>query len=187
MKQRKTTLFIAALTALVLLGGIAFSVVKAQNSNPEAPLPEPEVSRNAQSPTDFETRMEQRNQMRAERQAQRQARLETCDCTDLSEEECQAKRLEHRLNRLEERFEQGLITQEQYDAIRAKMEAGELPPYGPQDGTGFGFGNQGQGIRQGHGMRQGQGMGQGQGMRQGQGGNKGPRGNGNPGECPLQP
>ena len=62
MKQRKTTLFIAALTALVLLGGIAFSVVKAQNSNPEAPLPEPEVSRNAQSPTDFETRMEQRNQ-----------------------------------------------------------------------------------------------------------------------------
>lgn len=177
MKQKTPLTLLAVLTALVLLGGIAFTVVKAQTPTPETEqaLPQPAT----------QSRFELRNQWREERQALRQAN-EDCLCENLSEAECEALRFEHRLERLDAALAEGLITQEQYDAARAKLEAGEWPPFEPGQGLGLG-----RGARNGQGQRQGFGQGfrQGfqQGFRQGQGGKMGPRGNGNQGNCPNQP
>lgn len=173
MKHKTKISILVILTGLFVLGGIALSAVKAQAPVTEETLPQPQVT----------SRFEQRAQMRADRQAQRQFQSEDCVCLDLSAEECEALRVEHRLARLDERLAQGLITQEHYDVIRAKIEAGEQPPYGLRDGSGQGLGAQGQGAGQGNG----QGSGLGQGMRRGQGQGTGRRGQQNNGDCPYIP
>ena len=177
MKHKTQTTILVILAGLLVFGGIAFSAVKAQAPVTEDTLPQPQVT----------SRFEQRTQMRAERQAQQQFQSEDCVCIGLSAEECEALRIEHRLANLEERLAQGLITEEQYALIRAKIEAGEQPPYGLRDGSGLGLGSQGQGAGQGNGQgaRQGQGKGQGQGQGQGQGGGR--RGQQNNGDCPYLP
>lgn len=171
MKQKTSLTLLAIFTTLVLLGGIAFSVVKAQTPTPETgqTLPEPETR----------SRFELLKEWRAKKQAQRQAN-EGFVCEDLSEEECEALRFEHRLERLDAALAEGLITQEQYDAARAKLEAGEWPPFEPGQGLGLG-----RGARKGQGFRQGFLQGYRQGFRQG--GRMGPRGEGNQGNCPVQP
>lgn len=187
MKHKTKISILVILTGLFVLGGIALSAVKAQAPVNEETLPQPQVT----------SRFEQRAQMRADRQAQRQFQSEDCVCVDLSAEECEALRVEHRLARLDERLAQGLITQEHYNVIRAKIEAGEQPPYGLRDGSGQGLGAQGQGAGQGNGqgsglgqgMRRGQGQGQGLGQGQGQGTGQGTgrRGQQNNGDCPYIP
>ena len=181
MKQKTTFSLLAALTALVMLGGIAFTVVKAQAPTPEAPTTEESLP----APLS-QSRFELRNEHREARQAQRQQNNANCDCNGLTDEACEALRYEHRLERLNDALAEGKITQEQYDAALAKLEAGEWPPFEPGQGLGlgqgFGRGN-GQGSRQGQGQGFGQGRGQGRGQGQGQGFRQG----GNQGNCPYQP
>lgn len=88
-------------------------------------------------------------------------------------EEFQAANLEIRKAILQERVNEGTITQEQADAMLKAMEEGcTLEPgsrrLGQEYGLGFGGrgADQGQGL--GRGMRQGNGQGMGQGMRYGQ-------------------
>lgn len=191
MKQKTTFSLLAVLTALVLLGGIAFTVVKAQAPNPETPATE----ENLPAPLS-QSRFDLRNEHREARQAQRQQNNALCDCSELTVEECDALRYEHRLERLNDALAEGKITQEQYDAALAKLEAGEWPPFEPGQGlglgNGFGKGN-GQGLRQGNGqgqrqgLGQGQGFGQDQGFGQGQGGKHRQNGGGNQGNCPNLP
>lgn len=171
---------LAILSALVLLGGIAFTIANAQAPSPETPATEETLP----APL-TQSRFELRNEHREARQAQRQQNSTTCDCTGLSDEACDALRYEHRLERLNDALAEGIITQEQYDAALAKLEAGEWPPFEPGQGLGLG---QGFGNRQGggQGMRQGNGQGQGQGMGQG-GGRFRQNGNGNQGDCPYLP
>lgn len=181
MKNKTNTTILVILIGLLVFSGIAFSTVKAQAPETEETLPEPNVTTETVLPSENQIRFEIRDQLRAERRAQRQFQSEDCICIGLSAEECDAVRLEHRLARLDERLAQGLITQEHYDYIRAKIEAGEQPPFGLHDGSGMGLGSQGQGN--------GQGTGNGQGMRRGQGNGQGGgrRGQQNNGECPYIP
>ena len=191
MKQKTTFSLLAILTALVLLGGIAFTVVKAQAPKPETPTTE----ENLPAPLS-QSRFDLRNEHREARQAQRQQNNALCECNGLTEEDCEALRYEHRLERLNDALAEGKITQEQYDAAVAKLEAGEWPPFEPGQGLGLGhaFGmrkGNGQGLRQGfgqgHGNGQGQGFRQGQGKGFGQGQGQGYRQGGNQGNCPYQP
>lgn len=177
MKHKTKISILVILIGLFVLGGIALSAVKAQAPVTEETLPQPQVT----------SRFEQRAQMRADRQAQRQFQSEDCVCVDLSAEECEALRVEHRLARLDERLAQGLITQEHYNVIRAKIEAGEQPPYGLRDGSGQGLGAQGQGAGQGNGQGSGLGQGMRRGQSQGTGQGTGRRGQQNNGDCPYIP
>jgi len=169
MKNKTKITILVILVGLLVFGGFAISAVKAQTPATEDTLPQPQVT----------SRFEQRAQLRAERRALRLNQSEDCVCIDLSDEECETLRLEHRLARLDERLAQGLITQEHYDIIRAKIEAGEQAPYGLRDGSGLGLGSQGRGA--------GQGNGQGSRQGQGQGAGAGRRGQQNNGDCPYLP
>ncbi len=172
MKNKTQITILVILVGLLVFGGFAISAVEAQTPPATEDTLPPQ-------PPQVTSRFEQRAQLRAERRALRLNQSEDCVCIDLSDEECEALRLEHRLARLDERLAQGLITQEHYDVIRAKIEAGEQAPYGLRDGSGLGLGSQGQGA--------GQGNGQGSRQGQGQGAGAGRRGQQNNGDCPYLP